>query len=444
MKRATHATAIDHILIDRAPGQTRLLLCCGQLDGDVEVIEAWFDRCDFRNLTGSIHRVRLAMNRQVQNRAMATLADGTRVSVRLGKQDRVGDGDSAIVTVVAAPRDGKPWQAVSGARLAGRTMVLLPGQSGVSVSRQITNKPSEALMNALVAKVGSCSTDVGIILRREAANQEASAILNELEMLLTAWGSASGPSASDSSAGASADLSVAGASCLYDGGDLVARARRLAPEAQVLDMVSAEEADLFAAVWDDAMEAASQSDIRLAGGGVIWMEPTRALTALDLDSADGSLDALMRQAPTAIARHLRLRVAGGVVAIDVPRASPAAFRQFVQSLDAELACDPRRPERLGTSPAGLMEIRIPHGQPGPAAYLANDAAVRALSALRQIALAPQLARPHLYAPQDVIDWLRGPGQSALKELATRLDRQTALGVSSHGVIIQDGPFAGES
>ena len=63
----------------------------------------------------------------------------------------------------------------------------------------------------------------------------------------------------------------------------------------------------------------------------------------------------------------------------------------------------------------------------------------ALAALRDISWRPQLARPHLYASQSVIDWLRGPGSQALADLAAHLDRQIVLGVSSQGLVIRDGP-----
>ena len=174
------------------------------------------------------------------------------------------------------------------------------------------------------------------------------------------------------------------------------------------------------------IDESTRSDIPLAGGGVMWVEPTRALTAIDLDSGSGDLAALFTAAPQAIARQLRLRQTGGLVAVDVPRASPAAGRGFDEALEHALARDPRSPERIGHSRGGMTEIRIAYGRPGPAMWAADWVAVDALTALRAISLRPQLASPRLECRPDTADWLRGPGAAALASL----DRKVELVVSS--------------
>ena len=158
----------------------------------------------------------------------------------------------------------------------------------------------------------------------------------------------------------------------------------------------------------------------------MWVESTRALMAIDLDSGSGDLAALLSAAPLAIARQLRLRQTGGLVAVDVPRASPAAGRGFDEALEHALARDPRSPERIGHSRGGMTEIRIAHGRPGPAMWAADRVAVDALAALRAISLRPQLASPRLECRPDTADWLRGPGAAALASL----DRKVELVVSS--------------
>ena len=83
------------------------------------------------------------------------------------------------------------------------------------------------------------------------------------------------------------------------------------------------------------------------------------------------------------------------MAVDVPRASPAAGRGFDEALEHALARDPRSPERIGRSRGGMTEIRIAHGRPSPAMWAADRAAVDALTALRSISLRPQLVSPRL-------------------------------------------------
>ena len=67
---------------------------------------------------------------------------------------------------------------------------------------------------------------------------------------------------------------------------------------------------------------------------------------------------LLQDAPQAIAAQLRLRATGGLVAIDVPRAAPAAMRHFSTNLAAALTDDPRHPEQLGRTNGGLLELRL--------------------------------------------------------------------------------------
>ena len=391
------------ILIETSPGQSRALHLIDGL-----AIEAWYDFHHDPDLTGSVHRVRIDRVFPAQNRATATLQGAGAVSVRMTRHDRLVAGETATVTLVAAPREAKPWQAVTGARLAGRNMVLLPGGEGIATSQRMTQPPAAPTMDALQSMIGG-TPGFGVILRRHAgASQD---LAGESAALVAAW---------------QAGLrDVDGTGCLFDPGGLAARIAVQEPYVSC-DLVGPGEAGDFDALWDIMIDATTRPDIPLAGGGVMWVEPTRALTAIDLDSGNGDLAGLFSAAPDAIAHQLRLRQTGGLVAVDVPRASPAAGREFDEALDRALARDSRSPERMGRSRGGVTEIRIAHGRPGPAMWAADRVAVDALAALRAISLRPQLASPRLECRPDTADWLRGPGAGALASL----DRKVELVVSS--------------
>ena len=114
------------VRIERAPGQVRALLYVGG-----EVVEAWHDFDHDRELTGTVHVVRLERGVGADNRRMyARLADGTQVSVRTVRGRKVRPGDLVTVTITSCPRENKPWQAVMGARLTGPRLTLLPGSRG--------------------------------------------------------------------------------------------------------------------------------------------------------------------------------------------------------------------------------------------------------------------------------------------------------------------------
>jgi len=118
---STHNGSIHEILIDQGAGLRRVLFMAGG-----RVAEIWHDFDDAPTLIGAVYRLRIDQVFAGQNRASARLDDQTPVSIRLSGRDRVTAGQIVVATIIAAPRQQKPWQAVIGPRLAGAYMVLLP------------------------------------------------------------------------------------------------------------------------------------------------------------------------------------------------------------------------------------------------------------------------------------------------------------------------------
>ncbi len=105
---------------------------------------------------------------------------------------------------------------------------------------------------------------------------------------------------------------------LAEAPDLAAELEVLAPGARLVEGRAARE------VADDAEAEALESIHLLPGGGEIAIEPTRALTAIDVDLSDrkgGDAKRVTRQANLAAlgmaARLLRLKGLGGIVVIDL-------------------------------------------------------------------------------------------------------------------------------
>jgi hypothetical protein len=106
-----------------------------------------FDPLHRANLIGSVHNIRIERVFPDQNRATCRLDDGVQVSVRLRKGDAAMATAGAVlpVTITAAPRHGKPWQAMIGARLASACMILLIGLSDGAAATALSNQiPTEA------------------------------------------------------------------------------------------------------------------------------------------------------------------------------------------------------------------------------------------------------------------------------------------------------------
>ena len=347
------SAVVDTIWVAGADGQRRLLFW-----QDGVVAEIWHEAVAGR--IGTIHNARINRVFADQGRATGQLDDGTAISVRVGMRDRLRAGDVVRITIVGAPRDGKAWQATIGARLVSPYFVFLPDKTGLFTSKAISAEPSAAIMTALGTQLTSLGG--GAIMRRMALGVDLPDLQADLATLAALW-------AAPACDGDRQFTPDAACGLVHDAGGLLALAVRHTPNSIVHD---APGDDDFAAAYDQAVAAATEVAVGLPSGGVVWIERTHALTAIDLDSGTGSLAALMQEAPAVIARHLRLRSLTGLIAIDVPRASLAVARRFTADLEQAFLRDPRMPEILGRSRGGLLECRIAHGQPPLADSLQSD------------------------------------------------------------------------
>ena len=429
------------VRIERAPGQVRALLYVGG-----EVVEAWHDFDHDRELTGSVHVVRLERGVGADNRMYARLADGTQVSVRTVRGRKVRPGDLATVTITSCPRESKPWQAVMGARLAGPRLTLLPGGEGVHIAALRGKAPDERLRQVLEEHLAGTS-GYGVLVERDLVIGDGAGFSSGGEGVQ----GSGGVSGNEGAAGNGDTLVSAGdvavecdsliaaweegakevdaAGCVFDGGSIDVRMKahigRVLPGVAIED-VSEDAAhgnsSDFDTAWDAMIDEVVRLDAPMPGGGVIWVETTRALTAIDLDSGTGRIDAMYAQAPAAIARQLRLRQTAGHVTIDVPRMDRAVRERFGEALRAGLGSDSRVIEWIGWTRAGHLELLIKRGRRGPASWAADPTVCGALGVLRQIWVRPTLADPEVRLPPDMAEWLDGPGAGALRHL----DRQVRL------------------
>ncbi|MBI5163483.1 MAG: ribonuclease E/G [Magnetospirillum sp.] len=107
----------------------------------------------------------------------------------------------------------------------------------------------------------------------------------------------------------------------------------------------------------EAVEQALAPTVLLPGGGRISIEPTRALTAIDVDTGRDATDAVNRRAVDEIARQLRLRAIGGQVVIDfVSAAYRGALYKLSDALKRATAFDPVAVHVHGVTHLGLIEL----------------------------------------------------------------------------------------
>jgi Ribonuclease G/E len=221
------------------------------------------------------------------------------------------------------------------------------------------------------------------------------------------------------------------------GAALVARLR-----AVLGDRVQAQHGTVFDEVIEGEFAALAENAVALPGGGVLHIQTTRALTALDVDSG-GAGDGLARFNEAAlpeIARQIRLRNLSGAILLDVAGLSAKRRQALLEPLRAALAPD-RLARLVGLTGLGLIEMVRDRIHP-PVAEILLTPLAEGLAALRQAArdaAARPAERLMLEARPEVIAALRDlPG--ALDEYAALTSRALELrGVASGTAQIREVP-----
>lgn len=122
----------------------------------------------------------------------------------------------------------------------------------------------------------------------------------------------------------------------------------------------------------EQIATALSREVPLDGGGRLLIEPTAALTAIDVDGgAERALDVNL-EAAAEIARQLRLRNLGGIIVVDFIGMAQRRDRQrVVDALRRAVAQDPFPVQVHDTSPLGLVEIGRPRRGASLAALLGS-------------------------------------------------------------------------
>jgi ribonuclease E/ribonuclease G len=413
------AEAAAEVLFAWGPGQSRLALVeAGR------VVAFVVDRPDL--LAGAV-----VMGRVVEvSRALdAAFVDiGAERPGFLPGAKAVGAAEGMVLPVLvrADARGAKGAIVTAEIALAGRFLTWYPHRAGVTAPRAV----DPALAEAAKALLGPGE---GLALRPAARTLDA--VAAELARLRGEW------SAVDRGGRGPAVLwrphpllrllaeAPAVARVRIDDPAALAAVRALVAEAElhrdVFALFDAEEA------WAEALASA----VALPGGGRLTIEPTAALTAVDVDSGAGNAVDANRAAVAALARQLRLRNLGGQLAVDFvsTKKGRAALTALAADLKRAVAADPVPTHVFGVSPLGLVELTRERRGPALAelmletstGFTADAVARQALAlVLAEAAHRPGLA-PALAAAPEVTAAVAALPQ-AVAEVERRLGRPLAV------------------
>ncbi|HEY4134053.1 MAG TPA: Rne/Rng family ribonuclease [Alphaproteobacteria bacterium] len=310
-------------------------------------------------------------------------------------------GAAVVVQVAKDAQGGKGAALTLNVALPGRHLVYAPRQPGVAVSRRITDEGERARLESAmgaIAKEGE-----GFILRTAAEKAEATALAADAEDLRAAWAEIKRAAARATPparlwgeqaplARVLRDQGHAGLTRIVADSDAALEAARREVGRSLPMLAGRIDAyrdsipllDRFGVMPD--IDAALSSRVGLPGGGFLYIEPTQALTAIDVNSGRHNADvssgpnrqaetilAVNLEAAREIARQIRLRNLSGLIVIDFVHMSLQDDRsQVLEALRVAMAGDPTFARLGGFSPLGLVEIARKRGRP-PLHELLTDA-----------------------------------------------------------------------
>ena len=366
-------------------------------------------------------------------------------------------GQEVLVQVVKEPNGAKGAFLTTWISLAGRFLVLTPGQEQIGISRKVDDEEERSRLRELMHGIDP-GDDLGVIVRTVSAGVTQTTLKNDLTYLKRTWSEVRKRA-----------TEVSAPACVYREPSL--------PERAVRDYLT----DDVCEVWVDNAEIAERirdtvsllfpqkkelvrlhSDVRhsmwerfnlrrqldqiysrevlMPSGGRLVFDQTEALMAIDINSGKisgkGNFEAMAfktnMEAAETIARQLKLRDIGGQVVIDfIEMKEHKHIAEVERTLRAAMKNDRARHDVARMSSFGLLElVRQRTGtsalsismEPCPACGgtgLRRNLEWQSLQALRDISrlLRSRAASPCQYEmPQELGLYLLNHKRDTLKEL----------------------------
>lgn len=257
----------------------------------------------------------------------------------------IAPGQPLLVQVSGVAERGKAVPVTQRVLFKSRFAIVTPEAPGINISRAVRDEAIRAsLRDIAINAMGDLP--YGLILRSNAAEAEAAAVTEDIQTLCALASAVLG------------DAEDSDPALLVDAPDAHALAWRDWPAPDALDESPTALSDHGVL---DAIDGLFDSRHPLPSGAAAFIEPTRALVAVDVNTgADNSLAAGLK-ANIALARTLpralRCRGLGGQITLDLapmPKRDRAAFEQ---ALRAAFRRDPVETALAGWTPLGHYELQ---------------------------------------------------------------------------------------
>lgn len=290
-------------------------------------------------------------------------------------------GDKLLVQVVSVPEPGKAPTVTPRVLFKGPRLILTPHAAGINASRQIRNSQEAERLKAITRDAldvlrgpSDLPETCGAIVRSAAQGEEPERLMTELASLAHSYRVMQ--SRDNLGGGGNDALTVALTEWLFPIPDRIICSPKLARvlskpqepfgamefwgDPRFLPLISAEE-DPFA-VFDLHGEIDRLQSPRIAlNAGSMIIEPTRTVTAVDVNTGGDFSPAASLKANLAAARdlprQLRLRGLGGQVVVDFAPMPKKDRRTVEEALKKAFRADPIETALVGWTSMGLYEIQ---------------------------------------------------------------------------------------
>jgi ribonuclease E len=285
-----------------------------------------------------------------------------------------------LVQVIKEPTGSKGPRLTGNISIPGKYLILQPYAQGVNISRKINTETERSRLKALGVLIKPPST--GLLFRTEAEKIKEELLIEDLENLIQQWenvlkiSEASNPPNlvkrdDDFSLKILRDhIKESTKSIIIDNNFSVARAK---------DFLINYESDIDIKFHDNSLnqhiiekyeikktiQKALQPRVDLPSGGYIIIEPTEALTVVDVNSGSFTRSANSRQtvlwtnceAAVEISRQMKLRNIGGVIVVDfIDMESRRDQFQLLEHFTSAIKDDSARPQIAQLTELGLVEL----------------------------------------------------------------------------------------
>ena len=283
-----------------------------------------------------------------------------------------------LVQVMKEPTGTKGPRLTGNLALPGRYLVLQPHGQGVNISRRISSDAERNRLRALGVLIKP--PVAGLLIRTEADGISEELLIDDLEALLRQW------------EGIQQAAETASPPVLLNRDeDFIHRILRdhMGPDlarvvvddpaavARVTNFLGAEAGDVLVEAHSESAELlehykvnaairdALKPRVDLPSGGYVIIEPTEALTVIDVNSGSFTRSANAREtvlwtnceAAIEIARQLKLRNIGGVIIIDfIDMDSRRDQLQLLEHFTTAVRDDSARPQIAQLTELGLVEL----------------------------------------------------------------------------------------